>query len=910
VRNRPAPRAVSACVSFARPGVFRRIASALLAAPLGAALLVPAAAQAPNSVPAAHSVDVTRTTLPNGLQVVVLRDTLAPVVSTYMNYLTGSDEESITGLAHAQEHMMFRGSRSLDASQFAETTAVTGGTFNANTENEVTHFFFEMPVQDLDIALHLERSRATGLLDSRQGWNEERGAITQEVTRDNSSAFYRLLSKTIAHVMAGSPYADVGLGTVKSFQQIQAPDLKRFYARWYHPNNAIYVIAGDVDPQQTIAKVRALFGDVPAEKLPARKPVALAPPTPATYRDNSSDPYVIAFAAYRVPGYDSKDYYASEILNDVLNSERGALVELRVTGKSLQTFAFSQTFPKAGLSLVGSVVPVTSSGDAAVRDVQAVLEKYKQTGLPADLVEAAKRREVAQAQFARDSIDGLAQTWSESLSVEHRTPDEDLAGLERVSVDDVNRVLRTYYDEKTATVAIATPKAAAGSAFGQRAGENNTVVPKENTQLPAFAKNVLADMHVPEQTVKPVEQTLSNGIKLVVVPTQVSKTVVVRGAIRNDPDLEDPAGKEGVEDITDALFSFGTTTYDRVAYQAELDKIAASESAGRTFSLDVLSSDFDRGMQLLADNELHPAFPAPAFAVVKQQTVGELTGEIASPGFKAELALNDALYPAGFPQRRYATPQSAATVTLGDVKAYDASVFRPDLTTIVVIGDVTPEHARAAVEASFGAWKAQGPTPNVDPPAPPPNKPSQATIPATGRVQSEVTLAETLPITYDDPAYPLLQLANTVLSGGFYASLLYHDVREVHGYAYTVGSSVTASRNEGAFRVTYGSDPGNVDNAQKIIVDDLTHLSSAPLDPGRLQRAKALVIGELPVRQESYAGLAGLLLAYASSGRPLDTERRYAEAELGATPATVEAAFAKYIRPNGFARVVEAPAAP
>ncbi len=890
-------------------GLFRRWSSAALTVALAGTLLVPAAAQAPPAAPAAHTVDVTRATLSNGLRVVVLRDTLAPVVTTYMTYLAGADDEPITGLAHAQEHMMFRGSKTLDASQFSATTAVTGGEFNANTESEVTHFFFEMPAQDLDIALHLERSRATGLLDSQQGWDQERGAITQEVTRDNSSAFFRLLEKTIGHVMAGSPYADFGLGTVASFKQIQAPDLKRFYARWYHPNNALLVIAGDVDPPSTIAKVKALFGDIPAAPLPARKPVHLSPPSRATYTDNSSDPFVIGFAAYRVPGYDSPDYYASEILNDVLNSERGALVDLRVTGKSLQTFAFSQTFPQAGLSLVGSVVPVTSSGENAVRDVQAVLEKYKQTGLPADLVDAAKRREVAQAEFARNSIDGLAQTWSESLSVEHRTPDQDLAGLEKVSVDDVNRVLRTSYDEKTATVAISTPKAAAGSAFGARAGEDNTVVPKENTQLPAFAKNVLANMHLPAQTVRPDLQTLPNGIKLVVVPSEISKTVVVRGIVKNDPDLQDPAGKEGLEQIADGLFGFGTTTYDRNAYQAELDKVAASASAGRSFSLDVLSADFDRGIALLADNELHPAFPAPAFAVVKQQTVGELTGEIASPAFKVQRALTDALYPPGFPQRRFATPQSTGTVTLDDVKAYYAAVFRPDLTTIVVIGDVTPEHARAAIEQSFGGWKAEGATPNVDPPAPPPNKPAQATIPATGRVQSEVTLAETIPLTFNDPAYPLLQLANTVLTGGFYASLLYHDVREVHGYAYTVGSSVVATRDAGSFRVTYGSDPQNVDNAQKIIVDDLTSLKTKPLDAARLQRAKALVVGELPVRQESYDGLAGLLLAYAASGRPLDSDRRYAEAQLAATPASVEAAFAKYIRPADFVRVVEGPAA-
>ncbi|HYZ16326.1 MAG TPA: pitrilysin family protein, partial [Candidatus Acidoferrum sp.] len=306
---------------------------ALLAIALAAAVAVMPAVPL-HAQPAPHAVDVTRATLPNGLQVVVLRNTLAPVVSTWMNYLAGADDEPITGLAHAQEHMMFRGSQTIDASQFSETVAVTGGNFNADTQNEMTQFFFEVPSQYLDIALHLERSRACCILDSQTEWNQERGAITQEVTRDNSSATYRLYVKMLGHIMAGTPYANPGLGTVESFKKIQAPDLKRFYAQWYHPNNAVYVIAGNVDPQQTIDKVRTLFGDLPAARLPARKPVHLQPLTPATFRDNSSDPVTIVYLGYRSPGYEDRDYFAWQILLDVFSSQRGALYDLQASGKA------------------------------------------------------------------------------------------------------------------------------------------------------------------------------------------------------------------------------------------------------------------------------------------------------------------------------------------------------------------------------------------------------------------------------------------------------------------------------------------------------------------------------------------------------------------------------------------------
>jgi zinc protease len=156
---------------------------------------------------------VTHATLANGMQIYVLQNRLSPVVSMYTNYLAGANDEPVTGLAHAQEHMMFRGSASVNASQFSDTTAITGGTYNADTQSEVTQYFFEMPAQYLDIALNLERSRATGLLDAQSAWDQERGAITQEVVRDNSSASYRLYEKMNAHIFAGTPYADPGLGT-------------------------------------------------------------------------------------------------------------------------------------------------------------------------------------------------------------------------------------------------------------------------------------------------------------------------------------------------------------------------------------------------------------------------------------------------------------------------------------------------------------------------------------------------------------------------------------------------------------------------------------------------------------------------------------------------------------------------
>ena len=275
------------------------------------------------SIPADAATDVVRATLSNGLRVIVVRDTLAPVATAMMNYRVGSDEQWIPGLAHATEHMMFRGSATLSSSQLMDAVGITGGDFDADTTSTVTQYFFTVPSAYLDIALRAERSRATGLLMAQDQWEQERGPITQEVQQDNSDAFYRLFVKMQDRILGGTPYAKNTLGTVADFaHSVNSDQLLKFYRAWYHPNNAIYIIAGDVDPQATIAKVRQIFGDIPAATLPPREPVRLNPLRSELFRETSDQSFTAVALGYRFPGYDSPDFAAGQILSDVLSSQR------------------------------------------------------------------------------------------------------------------------------------------------------------------------------------------------------------------------------------------------------------------------------------------------------------------------------------------------------------------------------------------------------------------------------------------------------------------------------------------------------------------------------------------------------------------------------------------------------------
>ena len=857
------------------------------------------------------ALSVWRATLANGLAVVVVRDPLAPVVTTMLNYKTGGDEEPIDGLAHATEHMMFRGAKTVTESQLSDISEILGGDSDADTQNEVTQYFFTVPSQDLDIALRLEAARMNGATMSQTAWNVERGAILNEVTRDNSVAGYRAFERMQTAVLAGTPYAHNVLGTVDGFEhQVNAPQIQAFYRAWYHPNNAVLVITGDVDGPATMAKVKEYFGAIPRVKLPARPAVSLHPVKPALYREDSDQPVTLVLFGYRFPGFDDPDYAAGQVLLAALNNDRSDLSALVVDGKSLETGFESQDYPKAAVGIGINVVPLTTKPEVAARQFREVLESYKKRGIPPDLVEAAKLKAIADAQAEADSVEGLANEWSQAVAVEEkRSPDDDLAEYERVTTDDVDRVLRKYVDERHSVVAYAVPKNLGKinmNAPGSKAPESNKLDLTHHDPLPAWALGLLKSVTVPSQTLAFSDEALANGLRLIVVPEHTSHMIVLRGEIGSNWQVQTPAGLDGVHTITAALLEFGTTTYDRLAFESELDKIAADTTAGTQFSLRVLANNFERGVQLLADEQLHPAFPQRNFDTIKSQVADEVKGEQASPDHLAAVALANALYPTGDPARRFATLQTVGSVTLDAVKAYFASVYRPDMTTIVIIGDTTPDAARALVEKYFGAWAASGPKPAIDPSPVPANRVQEIAVPATGRVQASVKLAETLTMTRTDPDWPALRLADTILGSGE-NSLLYNDLRDVHGYVYSVGSVLDAERTRSQFTLDFASDFSKVGPAQALAMSNIRAMQTDLLPENELVRGKAMLVSSVPIQQQSYDGVADLLLRYAALGVPLNENLLDAQRELATTPQQIRDVMKRWIRPDGFARVLLEP---
>ncbi|MGH9599381.1 MAG: M16 family metallopeptidase, partial [Terracidiphilus sp.] len=681
------------------------------------------------AAPAAGS-NVTRATLPNGARVVIVRNTLAPVVTVDANFLVGGNETpaGFPGMAHAQEHMAFRGCTGMSADQTAAIYALLGGENDADTQQSITQFYATVPSSDLDVALEAQAACLHGVDDSQAQWAQERGAIEQEVSRDLSNPTYKFIDKMNDAMFAGTPYAHDPLGTRPSFNATTGAMLKTFYDKWYSPSNMILVVVGDVDPVTTLARIKRLFGGIPSHPVPPHPAIHLQPFKSQTLTIPSNLPYVLGFIAYRLPGTDSPDYAATTILADVLASQRADIYGMVPAGKALDAaFGIAETYHKASVGYGVVVLPAEGAAAGAVEEMRQILARYAANGVPEDLVAAAKRSEIAQAEFQRNSIPGLADVWSNALAAEGRTsPEQDIDAIRKVTLADVNRVAKEYMLNASTITAILTPapsgQPVSGKGFG--GAEQVTAAPTKPVVLPAWAAAPLAQIKAPANYVPVSDTRLPNGIRLIVRSDAISPTITVVGAVKHNSDLQTPPGKDGLAGVLSGLYSYGTQTLDRIAFQKALDDIAANESAGYGFSLSVLKEYFSRGVQLLADNELHPALPAHAFMITRQQEAQFTAGNLKSPGYRTARAIDLALLPTGDPVLRESTPQTISSVTLDEVKQYHDATVRPDLTTIVVIGDVTPEAAKAVIEKWFGDWKATGPKPNTTLPPVPVNKTS------------------------------------------------------------------------------------------------------------------------------------------------------------------------------------------
>lgn len=856
---------------------------------------------------------VVRTTLSNGLRVVIVRTTLAPVAVVEMNYLAGSNEApaGFPGTAHALEHMMFRGSPGLSANQLSEITAAIGGNCGARTLNTITQYYCAVPAQDIGVAIRIAAIRMRGLDVTQSAWKKERSIIDQEVAQKLSNPSYLLFTKLSTVMFSGTPYAYSPLGTQTSFDKTTAKLIKAFYAKWYAPNNAILLLVGDVDPQYALNLIQEQFSDIPRKVIPTKLKINLKHITDQTLRIPTDEPYGLSVVAFRFPGYDGNNYAASQILVEALDDARSIFHSPILRTDNFLAGFEARFLPQGGIGFAASIFHKGEHPGASTKGINNVIKIILKKGIPRDLILSAKRHAIAQVEFQKNSIGTLAQSWSTALALQGlESPDRMITAYRMLTVAGVNRVAREVLNQHHSVTVILTPQRSTGLSFTKSPGATTplSAATEKIVNLPKWADSAFAHLKLPARTFDPTTTILPNGIRLIVQPTDISNTVSVYGRIASQPDLEQPRGQEGISELLDRLFSYGTTTLDRSAFQAALDRIAAQETAGTSFSIRAPAINFKRAVQLLAENVLHPPLRAQCFSVVQKQTAKFTSSQVRNSKFLFQRAITRALVPVDDPTLRQATPRSIMHLKLTDVRSYYNHVFRPDMTTIVVIGKVTSAEAESVIKTYFGHWVATGPKPDVNlHPIPLNTVSGQTLVTDKTKTRDTVILAETLGVNLTSPDRYSLELGNIVLGREGQASRLFRDLRQKAGLVYDVRSRFILTPSRGTFEVEYGCDPDKVTEAYSLVVRDLMEMQNKPLTTIELRLAKAFAMSNTLLGEASVQAIADGWTTRSAEGLPLDEPFIATKHYMEITAPKIQAAYKKWLRPSDLVETIMGP---
>jgi zinc protease len=448
-----------------------RAAVLALLAPL-ALLAVPAAAEPP-----VVGANVSTFTLDNGLQVVVIPDHRTPAVTHMVWYRAGAGEDppGTSGIAHFLEHLMFKGTKAHPAGEFEARINAIGGNQNASTSSDYTEFHQSVPREQLGLVMEYEADRMVNVDISDEAVRTEREVILEErrMRVDNDPG--ALLGEALGAALFQNSHDGVPIiGWAHEMAELDRADALAFYDRYYTPNNAVVVVAGDVTEAEvrklaeaTYGKVARRFETPPRQR--AREPVPLAARTVTL-----SDPRVTQPSlrrSYLVPSYTTAaagEAEALDILSEILGGgSTSRLYKRLVLAKGIATAAGADYRSTSLDDTVFSVYGVPRGDvtlDAVVTEIDAVIAELLDKGVSDDEVARAKKRFLASAIYAQDSRGTLARVFGESLMTGQTVADVKAwpARIDRVTAADVNAAARKYLDVRRSATGYLTAKPGEG----------------------------------------------------------------------------------------------------------------------------------------------------------------------------------------------------------------------------------------------------------------------------------------------------------------------------------------------------------------------------------------------------------------------------------------------------------------
>lgn len=867
-------------------------------------------------------------TLPNGLRVIVHTDRKAPVVAVSMWYDVGSKHEpkGKTGFAHLFEHLMFNGSENAPGDYFAPMQALGATDLNGTTWFDRTNYFQTVPTGALERALFLESDRMGHLLGAvtQEKLTNQIGVVQNEKRQRDNQPYglvqYAQLKGTLPEA---HPYGHSVIGSMADLDAASLADVKDWFRQHYGPNNAVLVLAGDIDVKTARSLVEKWFGGI----APGPKQAKIAVPIPTLDAPKSEvmKDRVATTRLYRywaVPGIDNPDAVGLRVGAHVLgglSSSRldNALVRDEKLAVGVSAY-YSEGAQLGWVTVSADVRPGVEPAVLAKRLDQLVGDFIK-TGPTEDEV----RRVATQA--VSSTIEGLEQVGDFSGKAVKLAEGElylgdsnaykkELNALAAIKPAEVIRAMQTWL---TRPVYALTVEPGEREAYAEARPKSAPLVegetPEASEALPTPTitpptVGAIADLNFPDIQ----RSKLSNGIPIV----YVRRTAVPMTQIAMSFDVgnvADPRDKQGTQSLMLSLLDEGAAGRTSVQIAEEQERLGAEIDIGASLdrtsvSLTALSANLAPSLALFGDVVLKPDFAPAEVARLRDQQLARIQSELKNPQSIALRTLPPLLYgsahPYGVSFTGSGNADSVQKLTRDDLVAFHRAWIRPEKATLFVVSDQPLGKITKALDVQFGRWTAQGPAGT---------KPLGGTIaPAAPRIvlidrpgspQSYILGGQVLPKKGTDELETLVT-ANQALGTDF-LSRINTNLRETKGWSYGVRASINRVAGDVPYIVLAPVQADRTGESIAEIKADMTEFLSTK---GITEEERARIINgnilELPGSYETSGAVLGALQRNALYGRTDDFYDSLASRYRGMTREQLDASIRAVLKPDQMLWVV------
>lgn len=810
--------------------------------------------------------------LKNGLKIITLEDHSAPVISFMIWYKVGARNEKTgqTGISHLLEHMLFKSTKNYPGGSLVKIIEQNGGLYNGFTSQDYTSYYEVLASDRLEVALKVESERMVNGLIDPQEQKPEISVVLSELEGNENDPVELLWRAVNATAFTVHPYRNPVIGWKNEVMKLPAEEVEKYYKTYYHPNNATVVLVGDFKTDEAVKLIEKYFGDIPKVEIPQEN--IIQEPVQKGKKElvlNQTEKTQYLILTYHIPAIDSPDLYPLYLLADILTSGKNSRLykSLVLTNLTAGIECYVDQGKDPGLLTLFATINQGQDVNKVKEVIFSELENVKQKGVTQEELTRALNQETADYISKQDSVRSVAYAFGMYESIySYEYILTLIPNLKKVTLNDIKDTANKYLVDDNLTEGYSVYKQ---PEIVKEKVKTKVKVKSEN-ESKKYEESVVSAKNNKEKKLPEITQ-LKNGTKIIFYEDNSTPLFAVRGSL-NAGDTKETKDNFGLASYTALMLNKGTKSKTLLQIAQILEDIGATISFAASketvdFTAGGQSKDFNTIIDLLADMLQNPSFPDEEWQRLKPQILTSLQQGEDNPEVRAENELYTILFPKDNP---YYMPTyeeektSLNNITVADFKNFYSKNYLPQDLVLVISGDLKKEKTLKKISELFEKWNSaeKSTTPEIKNPDYK-LKPETKIISQPEKSQVQVNLGFPLNLTRESKDFYTFNVLNYIFGGGALTSRLNYKIREEKGYVYYVYSYFDRGKIPGAFVITFGANKKNVDDALKIIQEEIQKIIDKGITKEELQDAVNYITGAYPIRLETNSGMAeNIYLAY------------------------------------------------